>query len=48
VLFKTLWAYHKKFNQLSFFEVVDSGHMALADKLAEILEMLQRWMTEEL
>ncbi|OGM47807.1 hypothetical protein ABOM_003342 [Aspergillus bombycis] len=42
------WGYHKRYRQLSFFEIAGAGHMAPADKPAETLEMVQRWMAGEL
>ena len=42
------WGYHKKHDQLSFFELDDAGHMVPADKPRETREMLLRWIAGDL
>lgn len=41
---QTLWGFHKKYEELSFFEIDGAGHMAPADKGRETKELVYRWM----
>ncbi|KAF3023097.1 hypothetical protein E8E14_013385 [Neopestalotiopsis sp. 37M] len=45
---RSTWGFHKKFDELSFFEIDDAGHMAPKDKARETREMVFRWINGEL
>ncbi|ETS76923.1 hypothetical protein PFICI_10797 [Pestalotiopsis fici W106-1] len=45
---RSTWGFHKKHEQLSFFEIDDAGHLAPKDKPRETREMVFRWINGEL